>query len=423
MINRTIIDENILNKFDNEMFKFINFIILIKVLVPKYVFKNIIKDFRCLLINMSIKNNQIDLIIKYIINYNNDIVMVTNGKIVLSDKGNNNIVDLFYKLLSLASIKKINLNDALLDKLLNLIKNVYDINIPVIINLSNKIINNYLIDRLDKIAKNNKFKTVSSRKHSGREKEWSHNMYEKEFNNILSSTIKLINYEIIKWLSLDTNIKVNDMLSHTAIIENIILNLNTNFAQFIYKNSDINIVLSKKEVISKVKKLDDENIKYFTKDFNRDLNEFSKVIQDIEDMNILDTKMDKLSSLNTPLLKSVKDIIDSNLSNYDKQVAIETVLIEYELDFFNKHVDTPEARNQILHKIYPKFKKGYDRLIKDYSINNYYKLRKEINNIKFKNIESLNKEHYISIIILMIMYIGTDKCIFLFIFTNYKFIK
>jgi hypothetical protein len=36
-------------------------------------------------------------------------------------------------------------------------------------------------------------------------------------------------------------------------------------------------------------------------------------------------------------IESINDILYSDLSNYDKQIAIEKSLIEYELDFFNKN--------------------------------------------------------------------------------------
>lgn len=78
---------------------------------------------------------------------------------------------------------------------------------------------------------------------------------------------------------------------------------------------------------------------------------FNTVISYIESMDSLDQKINSLSSLNTPLLGTVKKIIDSNLSNYDKQVSLETCLIEYELNYFNNHMNTPGARSLILPKV------------------------------------------------------------------------
>lgn len=228
----------------------------------------------------------------------------------------------------------------MLDKLLTLFINVNDVKIQVIIELSNKIINK-LVDRFKDIANNTKYKTVSSRKHPGRQKEWNHNTYDKEFKNGLSSAIKDINNGIIKWVCDDKNIMVVEIKSQTAQIEKIILYINKSIADLIFNNSKIKFVLNKKSAISKVKKINNENIKEFMQFYDRDIEEFNKLMNEVESMESLDQKIDKISSLNTSLLKTVKKTIDSSLSNYDKQVAIETGLIDYELDYFNKHIDTP----------------------------------------------------------------------------------
>jgi hypothetical protein len=201
------------------------------------------------------------------------------------------------------------------------------------------------------------------------------------------------------------------VVSQTVLINKIILEMNKSIAELIFKMNSANIVLTKQSAISKVTKLTNENVKGFISDYGRDIEAFNKVISNIDSMESLDQKINKLSSLNTPLLGTIKKILDSKLSSYDKQIAIETGLIEYELDYFNKHVDTPSARNQILHKVYPQFKKGYDGLIREYSLNKYYKIRKDINTLKLTNFDRSNKEYYRFIVILIIMYLGSEKCI------------
>lgn len=62
-------------------------------------------------------------------------------------------------------------------------------------------------------------------------------------------------------------------------------------------------------------------------------------------MDTLDNKIDKLASLTTPLLRTIKDILDSNLTGYDKQASIEKALLDYELNYFNKNIDSAENRN------------------------------------------------------------------------------
>jgi hypothetical protein len=90
-------------------------------------------------------------------------------------------------------------------------------------------------------------------------------------------------------------------------------------------------------------------------------------------------------------------------------------------------MDTAEARSKLLHKIYPQLQKGYEKLIDDYSVNKYLKLKKGVNLIKNSSsslaqrisfqkatgiggdIRFNNKEIYKTIIILIIMYLGKNS--------------
>ena len=146
--------------------------------------------------------------------------------------------------------------------------------------------------------------------------------------------------------------------------------------------SKLKIYVSKESTVSKVYKIENENIRNFLRDFDRNIQVLLDIISKIESIRSLDQSLYKLSSLDTPILKSINDILYSDLSNYDKQIAIEKSLIEYELDFFNKNKDTPGSRNKVLHKVYPYFEKGYRSLINDYSNNKYFKIKKNVQLIK-----------------------------------------
>jgi hypothetical protein len=194
------------------------------------------------------------------------------------------------------------------------------------------------------------------------------------------------------------------MLSIREQVNIIITDITKSIADIFFGPDKFNFVSFKKEVISKGIKIKDHNIReFYNNNKNRDINEFKQLISDIKNMESLDNKIDKLSFLDTPLLSNIKNIIESKLKVNDKQLAIETSLIEYELDLFNKHINTPGARSKLLHKIFPQIKKGYEILVKIYSVNKYGKLIKEVDN--FKNINTNNllatrsKEYYISIII------------------------
>jgi hypothetical protein len=81
MVNKQIIDNELIEKFDSEVYKYISFIILVKVLIPKYVFKDLLKKFRKLLFNMGISHVDIELIVQYIVNYNNTSIVSKEGKL------------------------------------------------------------------------------------------------------------------------------------------------------------------------------------------------------------------------------------------------------------------------------------------------------------------------------------------------------
>nr|UEV87023.1 hypothetical protein [Grifola frondosa] len=113
------------------------------------------------------------------------------------------------------------------------------------------------------------------------------------------------------------------------------------------------IVINHKRAESKVNKITKENIEAFisTSPYSsRDIQAMLDIITKITSIESLDQSLIKLSSLNTPLMKNIKDFLDdTKLTNYEKQVYIEKTLIEYELDYFSKHMDTPEPRSKLLY--------------------------------------------------------------------------
>lgn len=54
IINRNNIDKDVLEKFDNEVQKYISFVILVKVLIPKYVLKDLLKNIKEILVSVGI---------------------------------------------------------------------------------------------------------------------------------------------------------------------------------------------------------------------------------------------------------------------------------------------------------------------------------------------------------------------------------
>ena len=339
MINRDLIGEDVLMNFDSKVYNYISFIKLVRVIVPKYLFKELTSNLRRILINMGISKVNVELIVQQ------EIIKDHNISIV-SKEGLWNLIDTedkykdlevtFYTLLNYASKRKIILNNDLLDKLFILIINVKDVKIQDLDALINNIIKE-LNGKFNDYAINTQYVSVSSRKHPNREREASHNKYEKLFNDGLDYAINDIKNSLIKWVSDETNIVIGSVDSESKLIENIITNINESIAKLLFKLNPSKIVLNKNSIKSKVNKITNVNIKEFISDQSRDIEAFNTVLNYINSVKSLDDQINKISSIDTPLIQTIKTIIDSDLSNYDKQVEIEAGLIEYELDYFNKH--------------------------------------------------------------------------------------
>jgi len=339
---------------------------------------------------------------------------------------NKRVEELFYKINEYASnnVNRLSKRNIVIDtenleKLLNIIINILEFD-NIDLNKEIYLIIKDIEEKCKLFGWDINYRSVGSRKHPDRYVEWSSYSYDKAFNSVFKESINKINNILMKWISKEEEIKYNNIDSIANIVQDKILELNKNLADLLLLNmKNNNIIINKNSVLAKICKINKDSVNIFMKDSNRDIQTLFNIIKDIENMESLDNSVDKLSSLNTPLLRIIKGILDSDLSNFEKQVAIEKGLIEYELNYFYKNMDTHETRNKILHKVYPQFKKGYNELIRDYSKNNYLKLTKYVDGINIEDIinntnsntDNYNKEYYRIIVILVIMYLGIDICI------------
>lgn len=195
-------------------------------------------------------------------------------------------------------------------------------------------------------------------------------------------------------------------------INNILYELYEELVKLLFSKSKI--TLRSKRAVKRSKKITTNNIKDIIKTqvYNaRDIRIMKDIIYKINSIEALDHKIDMLSTINTPLMSNIKEILENTVwNNHEKQVLIEKILIEYELDYFNKNIDTPNARSKLLHKIYPQFKKAFQGLINKYSINRYLKLFKAVELLK-ENKSNFNNNYYKTIGILVILYMGEKNTI------------
>ena len=103
----------------------------------------------------------------------------------------------------------------------------------------------------------------------------------------------------------------------------------------------------------------------------------------------------------------------------DKQIALESALYEYELNYYNKDIKEVDIKNVILHKVYSKISKNYSTFIQDYTINGK-------NNSKLaKMLKGSSKDQAYGRIIIMLIYFGIERSIsfsFYNIINNLKFL-
>jgi len=126
----------------------------------------------------------------------------------------------------------------------------------------------------------------------------------------------------------------------------------------------------------------------------------------------LQTRLDKYN-VEGPLMEKIKMILDvKNQDNYTKQIAIEKISLEYDLNWFaNEMKNSLDARSVILHDIYKIFNTKLKFITNPYVKNNWLKLKLFIikNNTKFN---SENDKDIIKLFsLLVILVLGNDAII------------
>nr|QWO71467.1 RNA polymerase [Termitomyces sp. K1Aa] len=473
MLNRNLIDTELINKIDYEFYNFLVYFKLIHQLLKPKLHKQIINNLRSIFKDIGVSNNNIELLlieIQEFVNPNSNNICngagydtshsnikskslsstLAEGNALLGGTKKGERISVANSLLltieKYADNRGVQLNVDRLDKLVSLIKNSLELKNKDLDSEVNKIIKQ-VEEECKEYALTVQYKSAGSRKHPGRQIEWTQDKYEKEFNNVITHAIKNINQQLFLCVYDGKDINYDKVTSLSKSINDRLLAFNDYIVELLFfgsggKGSDNNkenlantigsdagkgvirsrVVITKGSTQSMINKIDKANVSEFLykgKDNTRDLQTFLNIINEIENMDKIENKIDKLSSLNTPLLKTIKYILSTKITPYDKQVAIEKALIDYELDYFNRNMDSSEARYKILHSVYPKFKKAYDGLINEYKSNNYFKLKKLIKILKSKSIngnysldiDNDSKEFYNLVVVLIIMYLGSDKCI------------
>jgi len=76
--------------------------------------------------------------------------------------------------------------------------------------------------------------SVGSRKHPDRVIEWTGAKYEKAFNDALNDGILIINNVFIKWVSIEKDIKNDEVWSISNIVKITLIELNNSLAELVF---------------------------------------------------------------------------------------------------------------------------------------------------------------------------------------------
>jgi hypothetical protein len=320
--------------------------------------------------------------------------------------GNIQIEELFLELLEYSEKRSAIVNSKLWNKIIFILKSFYKFNLQDL-NTIGEVHLNKLRNEFKLLGNVDKFKEATGRKYVGvvnrPKRPWTEHAYQKEFDLYLEICLSDLKKELVNWISNHNQVLLSDITNLTSVIEQVILNMNRDLANFIFESGETSVDYNQNpRIISKINRLNKESINEFISLRNRNIKILSDNIKDICLIKTLDSKFNKLDLLTSPLFKKIQDILNSDLSCSDKQISIEKTLVEYDVSFFKEHLDNSSNQFKLLNLEYVKLLQNLNRFLKFYLINKYANLIKMFNS---------DKDNKYALIILMILYLGNLRTI------------
>jgi hypothetical protein len=211
-----------------------------------------------------------------------------------------------------------------------------------------------------RLASVEQYSEVSGRKYVGvanrPKKGWTEHVYQKNFDLYLDLALKDLNKELISWITERNQILLSDVSNWTVVIEDVIFEMNKYLAIMLFDYNS-NEYSKDPRIISNINRINKNNINEFISNKNRNVMVLYNKIKDIYSMELLESKINKLSQKDSPLFKMLEELLKSNINQVDKQITIEKALVEYDVRFFKEHIDN--SSNQI--KI---FNQEYENILK-----------------------------------------------------------
>lgn len=141
----------------------------------------------------------------------------------------------------MAQIKNFKVKNDNLNNLLSLVKGILDIDNPDMTSTVKSIIVN-VENGCNKWATQTITKKRSSKKHPNREIELTHYAYEKGFNEVIIFNTKVLQNEILKWVTGIRTDNYEQVKSMTTIVQNILKDLNIKIAYTLLSTNNSKIV-------------------------------------------------------------------------------------------------------------------------------------------------------------------------------------
>ena len=293
------------------------------------------------------------------------------------------------------------------EKIVYMLKCIKNFNISGLENLEDKLLNNLKI----------KYKTLGTvdqfsgspglkvRRVPKSRKPWNNRAYQTSFNVTLRGVLNELNKELISWISERNKILFSDVSNWKVVFDEVILDMNKYLGLMLFGSESNDIILSSNpKIISYINRINKVNIsEFYANNRSRNVGLLYELLIKTGSMRILETKINKFSAKDSPLLHMLDELLkvpDINL--IDKQITIEKALVDYELKFFKEYFGTSSNQIKIINQEYENILNNYNVFLKGFTINKYSKLR---------DLFSKNKDKGYGIIVLMILYLGRDRTI------------
>jgi len=259
----------------------------------------------------------------------------------------------------------------------------------------------------------------------GRLKKPSPSKYKGYFSVTILSNIESFKEKLIKFVLTNLHSNFYPIISDMIVLKDVLLkNYKFNINELILTKYNLNY---EKPTMGKViERKISEGRKLLASFSPENITQLETVINIIKKNNVINPNLDENQNqglfinrrmekfkIEGALMVKISEIIkEPSLNSYTKQLAIEKITLEYDLNWFTNEMNNSlQARSVILHDIYKGFYTGIKYITLPYTKNDWLKLRKLIKNSNLDNMDSNSKELIKLKSLLVILILGNDNII------------